>query len=246
MDWGLVRVDKAGRLSFRRELSLGPRRLYYAIMAGNFILRFAWAITYVPREIHHYSPVYSYLYNNFQTVMAATEIVRRMVWGFLRLEWEHIEKTGSAPLSLRRQRSLAREAAVQVRQKQEGGPAVGMGMDIDGDMEMQKMDVSTGLDHREAPVSIADEAGQCADGDYPESDGGLLEVEGELYFLLDWLPFDLDSVFPFFLFKGLKESVAYPRRRFHARVLEVCFLTAVVVFVMSVSAGTKMHSAGYI
>lgn len=31
--------------------------------------------------------------------MAAAEIVRRMVWGFLRLEWEHIERYGTAPVS---------------------------------------------------------------------------------------------------------------------------------------------------
>jgi hypothetical protein len=30
--------------------------------------------------------------------MAAAEIIRRMVWGFFRLEWEYIEKYGSAPV----------------------------------------------------------------------------------------------------------------------------------------------------
>jgi hypothetical protein len=43
--------------------------------------------------------------------MAAAEIVRRMVWGFLRLEWEHIEKYGSAPVSPEQVKALQYERA---------------------------------------------------------------------------------------------------------------------------------------
>lgn len=61
--------------------------------------------------MNRYSTVYWYVFNNFQTLMAAAEVVRRMVWGFLRLEWEHIEKYGSAPMSPSRQEALRREQA---------------------------------------------------------------------------------------------------------------------------------------
>ena len=249
MDWGLIQVNKGGRVSFRKELTLGSRRFYYAVMLGNFILRFAWAITYIPREIHHYSPLYSYVYNNFQTVMAAAEIMRRMVWGFLRLEWEHIEKTGSAPLSLHRQHTLAREAAMKGLGRREKD--IGVGMGVNDDLEMEKMDVCSG--HEQTAVGsgtvyiggrslIAEEDGQ---GEFDDSDM-LLEPECELYWLMDFLPFDIDTFFPFFFFKGLRESISYPRRRFHARVLEVFALSVFVICVMSISALTKMHSAGYI
>jgi hypothetical protein len=59
-----------------------------------------------------YSSVYSYIYSNFQTVMAATEIVRRMVWGFFRLEWEYIERYGSAPVPVSQMEALEVERSV--------------------------------------------------------------------------------------------------------------------------------------
>jgi hypothetical protein len=60
---------------------------------------------------NRYSTLYWYVFNNFQTLMAAAEIVRRMVWGFLRLEWEHIERYGTAPVSPSGVEALRREQA---------------------------------------------------------------------------------------------------------------------------------------
>ena len=269
MDWGLVRVDYnknsfGGRLSFRRELSLGSPWLYYSIIAGNFILRFAWAITYVPREIHKFSPVYSYVYNNFQTVMAAAEIIRRMVWGFLRLEWEHIEKTGSVPVSLKQQRGLALDAGAinfSERVKGTGDEKFDISYELGSGVEMNKMNIESGLDGRSVLPSfdryeriekhVIDDDFPSSQRDSEKMSSTVLDMnndtEDELYWLLPWLPFNISAVFPFFCFDGLEKSIAgYPERRFHARVLEVTSLTVFVLFVMSISALTKMHSSGYI
>jgi hypothetical protein len=76
-----------------------------------------------------------------------------------------------------------------------------------------------------------------------EEEGG----EEELLWLLACLPLDLHACFPFALFHGLEQAVrAYPSRRFRLRALEAGLLAVLVVGVMSVSALTKMHSAGYI
>ena len=317
MDWGLVqlRVDSsqgggkgsAGgrvRLRFRPEqqLSLGPPWVYYAVLSGNFVLRFAWAITYVPREIHAYSSVSSYVFNNFQTVMAAAEIVRRMVWGFLRLEWEHIEKTGAAPVSLSRQHGLVREAGAvafsQDRREQGQGGGLSFSMDSGAEGRMDKMGIGSGYDHshskgRGGSGGVADifsynlaahenkhtHTPRLLGAEDEEEGGGEIEMSASptatlgsssrevedlvgdgdgddeedeedmmVTLLLSWLPFDIAAAFPFFLFQAsLQKTVRkYPRHRFRARVVEATALTALILGVMSVSALTKMHSAGYI
>lgn len=67
--------------------------------------------------IHRYSTFYSYVYTNFQTLMAAAEIIRRMVWGFIRLEWEYIEKYGTAPVPLSEADSLEFEKSLMYERK---------------------------------------------------------------------------------------------------------------------------------
>lgn len=49
--------------------------------------------------------------------MAAAEIVRRMVWGFLRLEWEYIERYGSAPVPVSQIESLEAERSHMYQRK---------------------------------------------------------------------------------------------------------------------------------
>ena len=49
--------------------------------------------------------------------MAAAEIVRRMVWGFIRLEWEYIEKYGTAPIPLAELESFEFEKSLMYQRK---------------------------------------------------------------------------------------------------------------------------------
>jgi hypothetical protein len=65
-------------------------------MMVNLVLRFSWAIVLLPEQLSTQSMLFDYISTNFQTFMAAAEIVRRMIWGFIRLEWEHIEKFGTS------------------------------------------------------------------------------------------------------------------------------------------------------
>lgn len=111
MDWGLVRYSVSKGIYIRKERSICSTGWYVAVVCCNFLLRFSWAITLLPQDLQRYSVLYNYIFRNFQTVMAAAEIVRRMVWGFFRLEWEHIEKFGSAPVSPERRGELELEAA---------------------------------------------------------------------------------------------------------------------------------------
>jgi EXS family len=70
--------------------------LYIAAAAVNLVLRFCWTVTIVPENVRHNSSAGgSYLFSkDFQMYMspfvAAAEIVRRSLWGVLRVEAEHI------------------------------------------------------------------------------------------------------------------------------------------------------------
>jgi hypothetical protein len=70
--------------------------LYIAAAALNFVLRFCWTVTIVPENVRQDSSAGgSYLFSrDFQMYMspfvAAAEIVRRSMWGLLRVEAEHI------------------------------------------------------------------------------------------------------------------------------------------------------------
>jgi hypothetical protein len=49
--------------------------------------------------------------------MAAAEIIRRMVWGFFRLEWEYIERYGAAPVPVSQIESLEVERSQMYQRK---------------------------------------------------------------------------------------------------------------------------------
>ena len=94
-----------GGLALRKHRLLGPLYIYFIIMIGNLILRFAWTLTLVQQaayfntknadvgeDAYTLSSLLSALFNHLTPMIAAAEVLRRMVWGFLRVEWEHIEK----------------------------------------------------------------------------------------------------------------------------------------------------------
>lgn len=70
--------------------------------------------------------MYSYIYSNFQTLMAAAEIIRRMVWGFFRLEWEYIERYGAAPVPVTQIESLEVERSQMYQRKVGSSATVGI------------------------------------------------------------------------------------------------------------------------
>ena len=115
MDWGLFSVNTpqhglpyssssgiaavdcivSSSINFRRTRLLGPLWVYGLVVAGNFLLRFAWTLTLLPvpsDEDAQANPIYASLMLHIGPVLAAAEIMRRMVWGFFRLEWEQVEQ----------------------------------------------------------------------------------------------------------------------------------------------------------
>lgn len=76
----------------RNKRMLGPAWVYIAVMLFNLAFRFAWTLTLLPADPKSLQDpsLYSTLMRHIGPVVAAAEIVRRMVWGFYRLEWEQI------------------------------------------------------------------------------------------------------------------------------------------------------------
>ncbi|CAN0027209.1 unnamed protein product, partial [Choristocarpus tenellus] len=97
MDWDLVQCRdgswKAPRL--RSRLLFRRKGLYIAAVGVNFVLRFLWTVTIVPenRENLFHKDFQIYL----SPVIAAAEIVRRTMWGFIRVENEHLQIYSSGP-----------------------------------------------------------------------------------------------------------------------------------------------------
>jgi hypothetical protein len=79
------------KIVLRKKRLLGPSWVYILIMIANLSLRFAWTLTLVPPEDDTEElSLYTSFVRHIGPVIAATEIVRRMVWGFFRLEWEQL------------------------------------------------------------------------------------------------------------------------------------------------------------
>jgi hypothetical protein len=98
MDWGLL-VRNSQRMTWRlRSQRLYPyKSMYWILVIINTLLRFCWTLSFVP---FHYLSAAGVLTNNFSTetwanilvpTIASAEIIRRTLWGLLRVEWEAIK-----------------------------------------------------------------------------------------------------------------------------------------------------------
>lgn len=101
MDWGIVvkadsdlaQTERSfGGLALRKDRLLGSAHMYLLIMAGNLLLRFAWTLTLLQPDYSATPSFATAFMAHLTPFVAAAEVMRRMVWGFLRLEWEHMEK----------------------------------------------------------------------------------------------------------------------------------------------------------
>jgi len=84
-----------GGHALRRRRLLGPRWVYLTIILSNFVLRFAWTLTLMQASSSNNtnnSYGFSLLMAYLTPLIAAAEVMRRMMWGFLRLEWEYLER----------------------------------------------------------------------------------------------------------------------------------------------------------
>ncbi|CAM9804688.1 unnamed protein product, partial [Discosporangium mesarthrocarpum] len=74
-------------LRLRPRLLFRHKGLYVGVACVNFVLRFLWTVTIVPEKEKIFYPDFQLYVSPF---IAAAEIVRRTMWGFLRVENEHL------------------------------------------------------------------------------------------------------------------------------------------------------------
>ena len=97
-DWALLEKSDDGSGGYRlRSTRLYSRKsMYYGIFVANFMLRFCWTMTLIPRRYLSQSGMLRDAYSSdFQTfigpALASAEIIRRSLWGLIRVEWEAIK-----------------------------------------------------------------------------------------------------------------------------------------------------------
>lgn len=136
MDWGLfVRDPETGRYRLRHNRLYPRKSFYWTLTVVNTLLRFCWTLSFVPLR---YLSAAGVLTENFSgdtwssilaPTIASAEIVRRSLWGLLRVEWEAIKMRG--------------EQAKQQQQSELGGKLHNDNEDDDG-LEMTPMKLSGG------------------------------------------------------------------------------------------------------
>ena len=99
MDWGLfVRDTTTGRWQLRSQRLYPNQSLYWILTIVNTLLRFCWTLSFVPLR---YLSAAGVLQENFSgdtwssilaPTIASAEIIRRTLWGLLRVEWEAIKR----------------------------------------------------------------------------------------------------------------------------------------------------------
>ena len=102
MDWGLfVRDNETGRWQLRSQRLYPHKSIYWTLTVVNTLLRFCWTLSFVPLR---YLSAAGVLRENFSgdtwsrilaPTIASAEIVRRTLWGLLRVEWEAIKVRGT-------------------------------------------------------------------------------------------------------------------------------------------------------
>lgn len=131
MDWGLL-VPGANLCSWKlRNQRLYPyKSFYWFLVIINTLLRFCWTLSFVP---FHYLSAAGVLTSNFSSeawsnilvpTIASAEIIRRTLWGLLRVEWE----------------------AIKVQNDMSGNDGQLHGDDVDEEFEMTPMKVQGGKD----------------------------------------------------------------------------------------------------
>lgn len=108
MDWGLLvrkQHNNSGSIiggaccwQLRSERLYSRRWVYWTIAWVNLVLRFCWTLSFLPpRYLNPAGVLTEYFSGDLNIVLGSTiataEIIRRMLWGLLRFEWEAIKET---------------------------------------------------------------------------------------------------------------------------------------------------------
>jgi hypothetical protein len=112
MDWDLVRVvaTKGNQWSvrLRPQRLYSNKNLYWGILIVNIILRFGWTMTFMPRifldaETGVLKQTFEGMLIYIDPVLASAEILRRTLWGFIRLELQAIQSFGDKDPTVKEQ-----------------------------------------------------------------------------------------------------------------------------------------------
>ncbi|XP_066592181.1 solute carrier family 53 member 1 [Prorops nasuta] len=128
MDWGLLDSNAGENRFLREEVVYSSSGFYYFAMIEDFVLRFAWIVSFALTEC-------GYVTGDLMTsVVAPLEVFRRFIWNFFRLENEHLNNCGKfravrdisiAPIESSDQTQILRmmdeENGVANRGKRKGG-----------------------------------------------------------------------------------------------------------------------------
>ncbi|KAK9687082.1 SPX domain [Popillia japonica] len=88
MDWGLFDKSAGENKFLREEIVYSSTFFYYFAIVIDFILRFAWALSFYLTENR-------FITGDLMTsILAPLEVFRRFVWNFFRLENEHLNNCG--------------------------------------------------------------------------------------------------------------------------------------------------------
>jgi hypothetical protein len=111
MDWGLLVRHKHNHNSssifggawlcawhLRSERLYSRRWVYWTIAWVNLVLRFCWTLSFLPPRYLNAAGVLTEMFSGdlnmvLGSTIATAEIIRRMLWGLLRFEWEAIKET---------------------------------------------------------------------------------------------------------------------------------------------------------
>mmetsp|Transcript_1491 Transcript_1491/g.2461 ORF Transcript_1491/g.2461 Transcript_1491/m.2461 type:complete len:847 (-) Transcript_1491:37-2577(-) len=128
-------------IGFRETRLLGPAGVYALVMLFNLCLRFAWTLTLLPAPSEEETASPS-LYVSFTThlgpLLASAEIVRRMVWGFFRLEFEQLEVLRKTAPSADEELRFEEEMSTTGASDTDGG--------LNSFGKLKKMDISSSVE----------------------------------------------------------------------------------------------------
>ena len=144
MDWELIQIKGSGKIQLRATRIYQYKWMYWVIFCINFVLRFCWTLSFLPPHYLNKAGVLSATFEgDISTVLspmiASAEIIRRTLWGLLRLELEAIKV---ARKDERLQGTWVDEE-YKLLSCDDGGDEGGMNGD---DIELQPMSMREGLE----------------------------------------------------------------------------------------------------
>jgi hypothetical protein len=125
MDWELLEFQPNRSFRLRSSRLYKSRTMYWTIFGVNCVLRFGWTLSFLPQWYLDSSGMLLKTFDGHVArvvgpTIASAEIIRRMLWGFLRLELEAIKTCVDDPqLKEELRRSSSEESGIDLKDMSE-------------------------------------------------------------------------------------------------------------------------------